>query len=245
MVTPAVAEPEVSQQVISPEPVLVEAPQPLVVATSDLIAAFPPVAPVESAPATIEPSFQPAVSPQQELARLRQQLAEVQAEREARAFESSLTAEAQQVLRDAVARGLSEEDANWMAQRHYAVAKRGGEEQQRLRQEQQYSEGKRSAAAQIGRQYGVDASLLMTANSPDEMRMVAEREKRYAGLERDIQTLKRGQVPAQTLNAGNGSRAGAITVDGQNIDKLWLDYERQHPNGTNPYEVQYRNFLSR
>jgi hypothetical protein len=55
------------------------------------------------------------------------------------------------------------------------------------------------------------------------MHEMAQREKRYAGLEKDIQVLKRGQVPAQNLSTTGISQAGGPAVTADNIDALHLD----------------------
>ena len=78
--------------------------------------------------------------------------------------------------------------------------------------------------------------MLMSSESPQQMHEIAQREKRYASMDRDLQLLKRGQVPAQNLNANGISQAGGPTLTSDNIDSLHLE-------GKVSDEV-YRKFLS-
>ena len=47
------------------------------------------------------------------------------------------------------------------------------------------------------------------------------------------------------LASTDGGGAGGETVTRDNIDKLWMDYETQHPGAPNPYDRQYRAMLGR
>ena len=203
-----------------------------------------PVAPVVVATET--PREPPATAPAPRLdenAALRRQLAQITAENEARESTAALVREARTVQQEALARGLSDEDATWAAQRYYTLAVRVGQERQQIRAEQQLVQDKQAAAAWVAKEYGVDSSLLMTGNSGEEMIVIAQREQRYAAQEKRLQALEQKGVPAQRLNAPNGSRAGGITVTTDNIDKQWYDYETQHPGQPNPYERAYHKFL--
>lgn len=238
MVTPAMVEPLVNTPPVD-APVLV-APagtEPAPVASPVLA---PP--PITAAPPP------PAYTPPSELAVLRQRLAQVEAEKAAQATEATLQQEAQAVRQEALARGLSDEDATWFAQKHYVVARRVSQEQTRLREQGDLLQAKQNAAAHYGRIYGVDPNVLMSADSPDQgpnsMVVLGERHKLYLAQEARLKALERNQVPAQTLDASNGSRAGNIVVTNDNIDKLWVDHETQHPGTPNPYDVPYRKFLN-
>ena len=236
MVTPAIVAPEILQPVDVTEPVISIEPAPAVTSA-------PETGPVPTGAPT--PTDQPAVQPRvsEELAALRRQVAQYEADKQLQVFEATLTAEAQQVYHEEIVAGQTEDDARRISQRHYVLAKRVGQEQQRLQQEQQFNEGKRNAAAHFGREYGVDPNLLMGANSPQDMQAIGEREKRYAAQDARLKALERGQVQPQTLDSSNGSRAGSIVATSDNIDKLWLDYGRDHPGMPNIYEVSYRKFL--
>ena len=196
------------------------------------------------------PSLTPAgpspevVAARQELAQARQRLAQVEAERQFQANEAALQREFQAVYQEELTQNQSETDALRIARRHLDLSRRVGLEEQRLRSSAEAEQGKRNAAAYFGKQYGVDPSLLMVAGNPEDMEAMAQREKRYAGIEADVKNLKQGRVPAQVLDAASGSRAGGVVATLENIDKLWLDHERLRPGAPNPYEAQYRKFLT-
>ena len=190
-----------------------------------------------------DPQFpQPLVPDEATL--LRRRLAGLEAERQAETTERNLTQEAQTVLRDAIARGLSEEDANWMAQRHYALARQVHQEREQIRQQMQIDLGKRNAAAFFAKKYGVNAELLMGANDDKQMEATAAREQYYANMEVRLKAVEQSRVQPQALDSSGISRAGSVSLTSDNIDKLWLDHERAHPGGANPYETQYRRFLN-
>ena len=236
MVTPA-ATTDVTQPAVTPDLLAPTIPE----ITTD---ATPLDQPPVQRDATKPPVPELAPPPQiDEAPALRRRLAQFEAERQAEATARVLTGQAQQVRNDALARGLSEEDANWMAQRHYALASQVNQEQERLREQMQIAEGRRNAAAVFAKQYGVDADALIGANSPQEMQAMAIREKRYLDQELRLQKVEQGRVQPQNLNAAAGSRAGSVSVTPDNIDKLWMDYERAYPGGVNPYEVTYRKTL--
>ena len=204
--------------------------------TPDPAIAAPSITPAVPAPSP-EPSPLPVTpSGPSEVQILRQRLAQVEAAREAAETEATLTQEAQQVYQEEMAAGQTEADARRIAGRHLTLARRVHERVQELRMQQETLQGKQNAAIAIGSQYGVNPTILMSAESPQQMREMAEREKRYTGLERDLQALKRGQVPPQTLNANGISQAGGPAVTADNIDALHLE-------GKVSDEI-YRNFLS-
>lgn len=242
MVTPIAAVESTIPVVVDPQIRLgepVELPEP-----TPETAVLPPVTDEAATTSPERPTEGPDAT-QQELAFLRRQLAQVEADKAAQLTESLITKESQQVLRDALARGLSEEDANWMAQRHYTLAHSVHQERETLREQQQIMQGKINAAMQFGKRYGVSPSMLMSAGSPEEMRAVGEREQRYAAQEARLKALEQSRVQPQTLDSGVGSRAGSVAATGDTIDKLWVEYDRAHPDNPNPYDAQYRRFLGR
>lgn len=243
MVTPAVVEPSQAVE----QPLAVEVPQvELPAAEAAVVDTASAVPPTAAADVAVSRETRVAALPD-EVAVLRRQVAQYEQERQRQATEAALTQESQQVYREALARGLTEEDATWIAQRYHVVARRSSEEQQRIRQEQMYLEGKQNAAAIIGEQYGVAPRLLMGFNHPDDMKAyaqdVAEREKRYTSQDTRLKALEQNRVQPQTLNVASGSQAGAVTLTLSNIDKLYVDHETQHPGTPNPYEAQYRRLL--
>ena len=231
MVTQVIPSTEVIQPAVDPNLLTTTTPEPAIAP-----------APSATTPAVQAPS--PETSPQlpftpsepSEVQILRQKLAQVEAAREAAETETALTQEAQQVYQEEMSAGQTEADARRIAARHLTLARRVHGREQQLRMQHEILQGKQNAAIAFGSQYGVSPTILMSAESPQQMRDIAEREKRYAGMERDLQVLKRGQVPAQTLNANGISQAGGPAVTADNIDALHLEGKVS--------DEAYRNFLS-
>ena len=230
MVTPAITDLTIQPSVETPAPLAVEP-----AATPELTTP----APTTSPPATQTPAF----TPPSELDYLRRELAQVRTKQQEEATEAALVAEARAKQQEAMARGFNEQDALWVAQTHYAAAKRASQQQQEYLGQQRYLEGKQNAAMHFGRLHGVDPSILMTANTPAEMDAIGQREKRWAAQDNRLKAVEQAQVPAQRLNSANGSQAGAISATTDNIDMLWMQHEREHPTTPNPYEPAYRKLL--
>ena len=243
MVTPAAtteapADPSVLLEILSSPTVVAEKPESTPPATP-----VPPAISTPSAETLLPRSDVPSPSQASEIAYLRRQSAQYEAEKAAQATEATLQQEARAVQQEALSRGFTAEDALWVAQRHYTTARRVSQETQQLRVQQQNLQDKQNAAIIIGRQYSVDPTVLMTGDSPEAMTAIAEREKRYAAQETRLKALEQRQVPSQTLNASNGSQAGGITITADNIDALWMDYELKHPGMVNPYDASYRKIV--
>ena len=230
MVTPAITDVTIQPAVQTPTPLAIE-PSPTPEVTTPV--------PTPAAPVTQVPAFTPPT----ELDYLRRELSQVRAKEQEQATETALVAEARAKQQEAIARGFNEQDALWVAQTHYAAAKRASQQQQEYLGQQRYLEGKQNAAMHFGRLHGVDPSILMTANTPAEMDAIGQREKRWAAQDSRLKAVEQAQVPAQRLNSANGSQAGAISATTDNIDMLWMQHEREHPNTLNPYETAYRKLL--
>ena len=247
MVTPAletlpVADPQLPDAAV-PDlvPEVVSAPAP----GAERLAPAP--APDTAAVAPAGPSAEVLLA-RQELAETRQRLAQMEQERQAEVTEAGLQREYQQVYQDELRQGMTEADALRIAQRHYSVSKRVIEQEQSFRQAQAQMQGKRNAAADFGERYGVAPQSLMRFNSPQEMEEhasgVSREAKRISDLEAQVKALTQGRVPAQNLNGSGGGVVGGLVATTANIDKLWFDYDVQHPNAVNPYDAQYRKLLN-
>ena len=230
MVTPAITDVTIQPAVQTPAPLAIE-PSPTPEITTP--------APTTPAPSTQPPAF----TPPSELDYLRRELAQVRTKQQEEATEAALVAEARAKQQEAMARGFNEQDALWVAQTHYAAAKRASQQQQEYLGQQRYLEGKQNAAMHFGRLHGVDPTILMTASTPAEMDAIGQREKRWAAQDSRLKAVEQAQVPAQRLDSANGSSAGGPAITTDNIDKLWFDHEVQHPNMANPFEAAYRKFL--
>ena len=173
---------------------------------------------------------------------LRRRVAQMESDKAAQDSQTAINTEAQRVYRDAIAKGFPAEDARWIAEQQQGVVKQFHEEQSRIREEQKFISDKQSAANIIASQNGVEVSMLMSGNTPDEMIAIAQRERRYLDQDLRLKAVEQGRVPAQSF-ATNGSQAGNAAANTQNIDQLWLSHEVQHPGTHNPYENAYRRFL--
>ena len=188
--------------------------------------------PVPQIPA---PTTPPAPTADQiELVNARRQLAEVHASRQATITEDALQQEGQRVYDEEIAQGQSPEDALRIAKRHYAISRQAVAQQQEAQVRQRYAES-------VGQKHGVAPGLLMGATSVPHMEEIAQR----ILLQRRVEVLERKQVPAQTFNNSAGSPAGGIQATADNIDKLWFDFETQHPGQNNPHDAAYRKAMTR
>ena len=104
-------------------------------------------------------------------------------------------------------------------------------------------------AGQLADQHKVSVASLMQYDSPEAMRgavdkLVAEGSQAAENtrLKAENETLKKGRVPVQPFDSGRG--AGGVTATPDNIDKLYMDWERERPNQPNPYAGKYQRFLS-
>lgn len=97
----------------------------------------------------------------------------------------------------------------------------------------------------LAKQFSVPVEVLAGYTSPQAMEAAAQRysteNKRIAGLEAEIAKLKGATVPAQHFDGGAGGTQPVANAD--NIDALFMEYERKNPKGPNPYTAQYRKFL--
>lgn len=243
MVTPAIT--EISPLLGTGTTEAPIAPVETVPAASPIPAPTPPPVPVVETP----PAQQPAVY--SELESLRRRVAVAEAEKQEAETEAILQKEAEAVRQEELAAGQTEADAVRIARRHYAQGRRVMAQEQQLRQQQQFVQEKQEAAVWLSKETGVPVNTLMAASTGfkpirqafDEMFAVANREKENIALKARITALEKGQVQPQTV-AGNGSRATNITPDAANIDKLWVDHERNNPGAPNPYDAPYRKFLN-
>ena len=90
----------------------------------------------------------------------------------------------------------------------------------------------------------------MQYDSSEEMRMGAQllrsqsqtsqqTSTQIAELKAQVQKLMQGTVTPQRFDSGQPGAVGQVATS-DNIDKLFMDYEIEHPGRLNPYEAQYR-----
>ena len=203
-----------------------------------------PSAPVTTPPVDI-PERPPVDATGAELRQLRAQVAQANAREQERLLESHLNEQAQRIYREALARGIDEDHAQWITQQQTALAREVMQERAALRQQQSYIQGRANAATHFGNLYGVEPGQLLMATSVPQMEEMAKTASYTKRLESRLKALEQKQVPAQNFNPSNGSTAGGGSATSDNIDGLWMDYEIQHPGQPNPYEAAYRKMVYR
>ncbi len=136
------------------------------------------------------------------------------------------------------------------------IARQQGDIVYRQYQADQSRQLQQNAAFAIAKEHGADLRTIallqsiLGLGSTDAMRQAAvaataqtTQATEMARLKAEIETLKKGQVPAQTF-ASPGGAANQV-ADNSNIDALYMGWERANPNSerVNPYQAQYRKFL--
>lgn len=100
--------------------------------------------------------------------------------------------------------------------------------------------GRRNAAQHYGKQYHVDPTALMNLDSPDAMEREAKWMVYVNTNDKRVTAVEKARVPDQHF--ASGGQGDAVTSD--NIDRLYVQYETEHPGNTsNPFEARYRKFL--
>jgi len=225
MVTPAIEVPAPIVETTPAVEVVETAGVPTVVGEAG-IAVEPPVAG--------EVSVAPTLALQEELVSLRRQVAQATSARDAATTQATLQRSAQAVYDEELAAGLSAEDALRIAQRHYTTSAQA-------MAQQQVERDRLTVAEHVGKKYNVPPTALMAGTSGEHMETIAQ----LILIRNDIEVLKKGRVPAQKVDSGNGSRASNVALTADNIDKLWFDHETQHPGAANPYDAVYRKSMER
>ena len=101
--------------------------------------------------------------------------------------------------------------------------------------------GRRNAAQHFAsKNPGVDPSALINLDSPAAMEREAKWIVAWNATDKRVAAVEKARVPEQTF--ASGGQGDAVTSD--NIDRLFVQYETEHPGNTsNPFEARYRRFL--
>ena len=210
-------------------PIQVGIDQPMVVPANEGEDGF---ASLDAVPSVPDPSMQQANDTGD---RDRQELNYLRSERNQQEITSATNERLRAFQAELQQRGYSAQEQEYFLARENQTYQEVIQERQTFIQQQQIQQGKINAAQFYGKEYGIDPAILMDSQSPEAMREVGAREKRYAEQERRIQSLEQGRVPAQALNSVGTSQATGITVTSDNIDLL-------HSQNRISDEA-YRNFL--
>ena len=227
-------------EVVEPLAPVAAAPDtPVVAAPSAPVAEAPAPATPPTSVAPAAPTPAPAVDPRvaEYIASLERQQRETQAKLDQ---EASVTAIArrQEAL---VAIGLDPAQAQ-------AIATEIVQAGQQAATQVNERDAKWRYAATLADKHKVPIATLMQYATKDTMDAAVEKlaaegaqATRIATLEAEVASLKKGQVPSQTFDSGRGDGSSPATSD--NVDALWVAFDREHPDRKNPYEDGYRSFL--
>lgn len=107
------------------------------------------------------------------------------------------------------------------------------------------------AAQKVARDEGVHVQDVVSGGTPDDMiwrakavKHMSKSAQTIADLTKRLEVVEQKQVPEQDFARSTGSN-GVAAVTSDNIDALYVAYDRAHPNQLNPYYDQYRKFLDR
>ena len=169
----------------------------------------PAVAPL--ALATPPPPVTPAVDPQtqQYIARLEQERVQAQAQADQQTLTNFIAQRATQLEQE---EGLASERAQALAQREGQLLWQQFQTERTARAREANAEAKAELAVQLAEQYKVPTKLLMSAQTPQAMKELAEsltvqgkRDAEVAFLRAEVERLKKGAVPVQKYDSGQGS----------------------------------------
>ena len=186
---------------------------------------------------------------QQALAAQQRQVAEQRAETSQRDIYARAYASAQSEIQQRIDQGQEPGLAREAAEHKWALSAERQIRAQLATERQQ--QDKMDGAVYLSQHTGMPVPALMAYQTPDEMIMAAQqyvqsmgpRNQEIEALKAQVAALTRGQVPVQKY-AQPGGAAGRQVATRDNVDALYVNWERDHPNQTgNPYEGQYRKFL--
>lgn len=237
-----------TQQQIAETPEVIEPQPPVVEQPTEQVAPAPAAPPVAAAPETPAPApvavpvapAPPAVDPRmaEYITGLERQNRETQTKLDQ---EEAVTAIARR-QEEFVAAGLEPAQAQAIATEIIQARQQAQTQVSEMRAKVLY-------AGQLSDQHKVPVASLMQYETPEAMRGAVEKiaaegsqAAELARLKAEVASLKKGQVPAQSFDSGRTAGAPVATAD--NIDKLYMDWERERPTQPNPYAAKYQQFLS-
>ena len=225
----------------------------------------PPAAPAPIAspevptPVGIQPPVQPAITPQMEAA----QRALEERERQVQVAEGQLIEQTIVQAQEQYARHLettyqlSPEYARTLAQAEATSARRIYQLERQVRDSTSEGQRKVRLAVSLANQQGLgmaDVEKLLEYRTEQEMRLgavvlksqnstLSQANAQIAKLQEQVNKLMQGTVQPQQFDSGNTLGGGLAAANNDNIDKLYMDWDRAHQGTANPYEAQYRRFL--
>ena len=182
---------------------------------------------VENTPTAEQPAPTPSPVASEEQQRLMQERAELVAQQERDRTIRDLENEAIQMERNLMDQGLTQNEAQTQTQTHLEGRVKQIQQEQQYQQQVQVEQGKRNASVHFAKQYnlGIDAlARLEQAQTPTEMKAIAENMSSMAKLEKENAELKARLAPQQSFDTNTPTPAAA-TNDERLLD-AYLDGDR-------------------
>ena len=158
----------------------------------------------------------PAPSLEDEKLKLASEQARYNAQLERDRTISALENEALQMEKQLMDQGLTQSDAKSRTYTHLEGRVQQIQQEQTLQSKVQIEQGKRNASVHFAKQYnlGIDAlGRLEQAQTPDEMKAIAENMSNLAKLERENAELKSRLAPQQSFDTNTPTPAAATNED--------------------------------
>lgn len=171
---------------------------------------------VENTPIAEQPAPTPSPVASEEQQRLMQERAELLAQQERDRTIRDLENEAIQMERNLMDQGLTQNEAQTQTQTHLEGRVKQIQQQQQYQQQIQVDQGKRNASVHFAKQYnlGIDAlARLEQAQTPTEMKAIAENMSSMAKLEKENAELKARLAPQQSFDTNTPTPAAATNED--------------------------------
>ena len=115
------------------------------------------------------------------------------------------------------------------------------------RAEAQAATRSQQEAQQVARQFNINPALLAGFQRREDMVRHAAVVRHYGDYRKTtdarLSALEKRRVPEQQFAGGGTGGIPPATAD--NIDRLWFEFETQHPGQANPYEKAYRKAMER
>ena len=113
--------------------------------------------------------------------------------------------------------GYPDDQIEVIVSQQQSFQRREAELQANLQKTQLHEQGRYRAAMHYAKQHGVDADLLLSYNTPQEMDSRAREMSRISQLEAKLAKYEKAQVPAQNFDSGTSA------VSATSSEETWLE----------------------
>ena len=182
----------------------------------------PAVAPVQAQEPAAAPPPPPGPDPQlavlaQQNSALQQQVNQWGQWQAQQRMERQILEEANAARQQLEQQGYPDDQIEMIVSQQQSFQRREAELQANLQKTQLHEQGRYRAAMHYAKQHGVDADLLLSYNTPQEMDSRAREMSRISQLEAKLAKYEKAQVPAQNFDSGT-SAVSATSSEG-----TWLE----------------------